>query len=367
MPVLDVGGVEKNFLVIANNLCKKFQNLTVISTSSLLTKKLNKNIKFEGPKNFLINSLSRRIKFLICLYYLIVQIIFNPGSLVLCFQGNMYCVFICKLLGVKVILRSNSSPSGWSKNKFKNFFYKFGLKLANGIIVNSIEFKKELKKRFNVDSNCIYNPLNINEIKKLSKKKVKLNFFKKDHLNIINIGRLENQKDHNTLINSINEIKKKIKIKLLIIGNGSNQSELTKQIKKMNLKKNIKILNDITNPFPYLIKSDLFILTSLYEGLPNVLLEAISLNKFIISTNCPTGPAEILDNGRGGILVPLKKYKKISEKILFFKKNNHLRKKIAYNGYKKAHKIFNNKKITDYMVKITLGEKIKQKEIWHNG
>ena len=136
----------KKFLVIANNLCKEFQNLTVISTSSLLTKKLNKRIKFKGPNNFLIDMLSRRIKFLICLYYLTVQIILNPRSLVLCFQGNMYCVFICKLLGVKVILRSNSSPSGWSKNKVKKFFYKFGFKLANGVIVNSIEFKKELKK-----------------------------------------------------------------------------------------------------------------------------------------------------------------------------------------------------------------------------
>ena len=63
-------------------------------------------------------------------------------------------------------------------------------------------------------------------------------------------------------------------------------------------------------------------------------------------------------------------YKSIAElnsKILFYKKNNNLRKKIAYNGYKKSHKIFNNKKIAEYMVNTTLGKKIKKKEIWHNG
>ena len=57
----------------------------------------------------------------------------------------------------------------------------------------------------------------------------------------------------------------------------------------------------------------------------------------------------------------------LNSKILFYKKNNKLRKKIARNGYKKAHRIFNNKLITEYMVKKTLGEKIINKQIWHNG
>ena len=61
-----------------------------------------------------------------------------------------------------------------------------------------------------------------------------------------------------------------------------------------NLNKNIKILGYQDNPYKYLKISDLFILSSIYEGLPNVLLEAITFKKFVISSNCPTGPAEIL-------------------------------------------------------------------------
>ena len=128
--------------------------------------------------------------------------------------------------------------------------------------------------------------------------------------NLINIGRLEDQKDHITLLNSVKLIKNKINIKLLIIGNGNKQSKLNRYIEDNKLNSNVKILNNINNPFPYLLRSDLFILSSIFEGLPNVLLEAITLNKFVISTNCSTGPSEILNNGKGGILVPIKKFKK---------------------------------------------------------
>ena len=81
-------------------------------------------------------------------------------------------------------------------------------------------------------------------------------------------------------------------------------------------------------------KSELFILTSAYEGLPNVLLEAQSLKKFIISSDCPTGPREILENGKFGFLFKIKDYKKLSLLILEYAKNkNKYRKKIQL-GYR---------------------------------
>ena len=175
----------------------------------------------------------------------------------------------------------------------------------------------------------IYNPLNTNEILKLSRKKIKFNFFEKNYLNIINIGRLEDQKDHLTLLNAIKLIKNRIKLKLLIIGNGSMRNEIHNFIEKNSLKKNVMILNNLHNPFPYLLRSDLFVLSSIYEGLPNVLLEALTLNKFVISTNCSTGPSEILLKGRGGILVPIKDYKSLAESISYYYNNkNNLKKKL---------------------------------------
>ena len=273
--------------------------------------------------------MSKRLKFILALFLLVKELFKNKNSLVISFQANIYCGLLSKLLGFKLIIRSNTSPYGWSKNFIKQFFYKIGLRAAKKVIVNSIEFKKIIKKNYNINAECVYNPLNKEEIIKLSKKKMLLNFFDKKYLNIINVGRLEHQKDHLTLLKAINEIKNKIKIKLLIIGNGSMQNKLDNFIETNNLENSVKILNNTSNPFPYVIKSDLFILSSIFEGLPNVILEALTLNKFVISTDCSTGPSEILLNGKGGILVRTKDYKSLAKKILYYNDNKKgLQKKL---------------------------------------
>jgi glycosyltransferase involved in cell wall biosynthesis len=348
MPTINVGGVEKNFFLITNYLSKKYNHLSVVSLSREIKKKLNKKIKFVGPKTKIFEKYSRRIKFLISLIYLIKNIILNRDTLVLCFQANMYCVFICKLFGAKVVLRSNSSPEGWSKNIIKLQLYKLGFKCADGIIVNSQQFKKQLKKKFNVQAKCIYNPLNYNEVKRLSKKKVKFSFYNKKSLNIINVARFEDQKDHLTLLKAINILKKKINFRLVLIGNGSNEPLIREYIKNYKLQKEIKIIKNITNPFPYILKSDLVVLTSIYEGLPNILLESLVLNKFIISSRCPTGPAEILDNGKGGLLFKVKNFKELSEKILFYKKNKSNLKIKLIHAKKNLHKFDYIKNLAKY-------------------
>ena len=117
----------------------------------------------------------------------------------------------------------------------------------------------------------------------------------------------------------------------MIIGSGKEQDKLCKYIEDNNLNNNVKILNNISNPYPYLLRSDLFILSSVFEGLPNVLLEAITLDKFVISTNCSTGPSEILLNGKGGILVPIKNFKKMAKNIIYYYENKKkLKKKLIF-------------------------------------
>ena len=92
------------------------------------------------------------------------------------FQANIYCLILSKILDFKVIIRSNSSHKGWTKNFAKQIIFKIFFKFAEKIIVNSKDFKKEIDKEYNVKSVAIYNPLNINEIKKKSKEKVNINF-----------------------------------------------------------------------------------------------------------------------------------------------------------------------------------------------
>ena len=92
-------------------------------------------------------------------------------------------------------------------------------------------------------------------------------------------------------------------------------------------------MNFKKNPFPIIKEADLFVLTSKYEGLPNVLLEAQTLKKFIISTNCPTGPSEILKNGKCGSLVKVGDYKSLNKEIQKFIKKKVKSKKMINHGY----------------------------------
>ena len=350
MPSIEGGGVEKNLFIISNYLSKNVKKLSIITVSKKYKKKFNKKISFIAPKFNFWDKFGRKKKYFICLILLLIEFIKNKDILVFCFQANIYCTVLCKILGLKIIVRSNSSPSGWSKNYFKNLIFKKVLNLANCIIVNSFEFRNELKNRFGVKSKCIYNPLNTKQILNLSKKKINNSFFTKDFLNILNIGRLVDQKDQLTLIKAAKILKdRKIKFRLIIIGSGILKLDLNNFIKVNKLKKNIKIINFIDNPYPYFIGSDLFVLSSIYEGLPNVLLESLVLKKYVISANCPTGPKEILDNGKGGTLFKVGDHKNLAEKIYQFHKNkNEIKKKLLF-ARKRLYRFDYNKNLNKYL------------------
>ena len=123
-------------------------------------------------------------------------------------------------------------------------------------------------------------------------------------------------------------------------------------IKKNNLSKFVKIVNFKKNPYTYLKKSDLFILTSKYEGLPNVLLEAMTLKKFIISTNCPTGPKEILQNGRYGSLCKVGDFNKVANEIIKFSQNRKRCEKMSNQGYKSLDRFNYNNNLNKYFIEI---------------
>ena len=335
MPSIDGGGVEKNLFIISNYLSKKLNEITLITFDGRFNQKFDKNIKIinyvkKSSKNY-----SKYYKYYECLKILIKEIQ-KKKSLVFAFQANIYCCFLSLIFNFNLITRSNSSPSGWSKNFIKNLIFKVLLKVPKKIIVNSKDFKFEIDKKFNIKTKLIYNPLNIKTIKYKSKEKFYYEFFKNTKIKAINVARFTDQKDHITLLRSINFlVKKKVDIKLLIMGYGPNKYYLKNYVKENKLSKFVKIIDFKDNPYKYIKISNLFILSSRYEGLPNVILEAISLKKFIISSNCPTGPKEILINGKLGYLFPVGNNIALSKLILKFQRNKskcNQMTKIAYQS-----------------------------------
>ena len=350
MPFIGGGGVEKNLFLISNFLSKKINNLKICTISNQFQKKFSKNIKFIYPKNSYPNNINIRIKYIICLFELFKYLRKNKNSVVFSFQANIYCIIICRLLGIKVIARSNSSPSGWHHNFIKKKIYKILISLADIVVVNSISFKKQMQKRFDIKVKCIFNPLNKNEILKLSKKKKKETFFKtkKNFVKLINLGRLTDQKDHLTLLRAVKLLKKDIRFKLLILGKGNEHKKLTNFIKKNDLANDVKIRDYVDNPYPILLDADIFILSSKYEGLPNALLEAVTLKKICISSDCPTGPNEILLNGKGGLLFEVGDYKNLASKIRYCLKNKKILNEKKLYAFKKLERYDFKKNLLQY-------------------
>lgn len=123
---------------------------------------------------------------------------------------------------------------------------------------------------------------------------------------ILGAGRLMYQKDFATLIRAFAEVKKQRSCRLVIIGGeGYDRPDLENLIQALQLEKDVDLPGFAENPYAYMAKSKVFALSSRYEGFGNVLVEAMATGTSVVSTDCPDGPAEILENGRYGHLVPV--------------------------------------------------------------
>ena len=145
--------------------------------------------------------------------------------------------------------------------------------------------------------------LNVKEIEKMKKEE---SFIEKEiskKKTIISIGRLTKQKNFQFLINAFSIIQKKnSELNLCILGEGEDRTKLERQIKDLDLTDKVFLLGNKKNIYNYLKNSDIFILPSLWEDPGFVLIEAGYMNKLIISSDCPNGPKELLENGKNGFL-----------------------------------------------------------------
>ncbi len=136
------------------------------------------------------------------------------------------------------------------------------------------------------------------------------------------MGRLIPDKDFLTMIKAVQATLQVKKIQLLIMGKGIQKKILNLEIKKNKLDNNIKLLGEIKNPFPILLRAKIFILTSRREGMPTALLQAIALKKMVISTNCPSGPKEIMSKLNCGYLAKVGNILDLKKGILNGLNNN---------------------------------------------
>jgi glycosyltransferase involved in cell wall biosynthesis len=122
---------------------------------------------------------------------------------------------------------------------------------------------------------------------------------------ILTVGRLSEQKDFPILIRAFERVRRNRPARLLILGEGEERPALEAEVRQRGLEQDVSLPGFVPNPYPYMVRAGAFVLSSRWEGLPGVLIEALYCGAPLVATDCPSGPREILADGRYGQLVPV--------------------------------------------------------------
>jgi len=185
--------------------------------------------------------------------------------------------------------------------------------VSKGVADDLSDFFKFPRERIQV----IYNPVVTPELLEKAEEPLEHPWFRAGEPPVIlGVGRLTKQKDFPTIIRAFAIVRKEIPAKLVILGEGEERPKLEALVEKLGLKKDIALPGFVDNPYKYMKHAAVFVLSSRWEGFGNVLVEAMACGTPVVSTDCPSGPAEILEGGRWGQLVPVGDEKALASAIL---------------------------------------------------
>jgi N-acetylgalactosamine-N,N'-diacetylbacillosaminyl-diphospho-undecaprenol 4-alpha-N-acetylgalactosaminyltransferase len=177
---------------------------------------------------------------------------------------------------------------------FSKFMVKYSYQRANLILANSYAIQTDLIEKFHIKTpiRVIYNPIDLHFIKKHEDDALPLEF-EKDVFHFVNVGGFRKEKNHLLLLQAF-FILKHLPCKLIIVGGGVMEEDLKQKVNDLGIASKVIFCGFDTNPFKYVKQSDCFVLSSDVEGFPNVLIEALACGKPVISTDCHSGPRELL-------------------------------------------------------------------------
>jgi glycosyltransferase involved in cell wall biosynthesis len=253
----------------------------------------------------------------------------QPDALVSALDYMNVIALLSKLLArtkTKFIVTEHSNQSlnaSYNKSivttvlpKFMKALYKY----ADSIVAVSSGVADDLIEKIGIAPDklkVIYNPVLTKQIKQKASEKPDCEWFTtKTSPVVLSVGRLTDAKDYPTLLEAFKVVIEQIDAKLIILGEGELRDSLTELIKKLCLENHVLLKGFVENPYSYMNHADLYVLSSKWEGLSNVLIEALSLGKSIISTDCKSGPREVLADGKFGTLVPVGDSNRLAEAII---------------------------------------------------
>jgi len=253
------------------------------------------------------------------------------------------------------------------KDKIIPYLVRWLYPKADVIIINSKGLAKDFIQTTHVSKSktrVIYNLKSVEDIRKDANKKTRHKWMENENLKtILFTGRLRDQKDVATLIRAFSLVLKKCPSKLIILGDGEKKDNLISLTKELKIENEVDFHGMENNPFSFMSKATVFVLSSLWEGLPNVLIEAMICGVPIISTDSESGGArEILapdtnyeirmkdgiEFAEYGVLVPIKNEIKLAEAILYLLKDKNLRDEYKRKNLERIKDFDKNKILKEY-------------------
>jgi glycosyltransferase involved in cell wall biosynthesis len=360
MPSAETGGSEKNILKLLRNLnSKNFQK-------SLLLQKKKGDLLEEISPDVLVKELGSL--FSIFTIFSLIKYFREekPDILVSIFPRLNVVNVLAKILSnskAKIIISVRSTNS----QLFKYSAYKISHKLMSQFIMPSLvkffykradliicvsqgvadDISKVIGNKANIK--VIYNPVIDNSIIRLAKEPMADIGIKNKFIPIIlTVGRLTKAKDYATLLKAFSIVFKSNPAYLLIVGEGEERKKIENLVEKLEISKNVLLLGLQNNPLKYIDKADVFVLSSVLEGFPNVLVEAMACGVPVVSTDCQSGPNEIIENGKSGFLVQVADEKKMANAIIKLLEDKELRKNFSEEGKKRAHYFSAEKSVKEF-------------------
>jgi len=359
---LSKGGAQRVFSNLMNYVIEHDDEVYLIMLNkSPIEYDINKKINI-----FYVNNYERNKKNIIITTITFIKNIFKMKKILNQIHPDVILSFLPITNFVTLWANNNKYPIVVSTRndhniEFPNKKYQFLMQKlynkADGFIFQTEEQKAyfdtvNIKKKYAI----IPNPINENFlVERYKGKREKV---------IVSVGRLVKQKNQELIIDAFNDIKDKIpKYKLIIYGEGELRGKFIDKINELNLSDRIFLPGKVDNIKEKIYKSSLFILSSNYEGMPNSLMEAMSLGLPVIATDCPCGgPKSLVKNGENGVLIPVDGRKELSLAILKVIKNEEFSEKIQKNAVsiqKKLDPALIYSKYYDFFEEIIKEKKVK--------
>lgn len=307
---LDGGGAEKVMLGLASGFAERGLKVDLVLVKltgeyrSLISPKV-RVVNFEHPR--LITSLPLLVKYL-------KQT--RPKLLISALEDPNTLAIIAKILArvptrIVVTIHNHltrySSQSKELKRKLTPWFVRWLFPFTDGIVAVSQGVADDAVKVSGLDPSkikTIYNPIFTTDLIAKFQESIDCDWLLENHIPVIlGVGRLSQQKDFATLIRSIAIVRQTRPVRLMILGQGEELPHLESLVKELDLINDVAFLGFVANPYAYMAKAQMLVMSSVYEGFGNVLVEGMLAGTPVVSTNCESGPSEILADGKYGNLV----------------------------------------------------------------